>query len=283
MNYIIKNDYIQATINSYGAQLNSLKKIDESLDYIWCADEKYWNRSSPILFPIVGKLKDNEYIYNNKTYKMNQHGFARDKEFEIAKLSDLEIKFRLSYDESTLKIYPFKFELYLSYKLEDNRLIISYEVINKDDDLMYFSIGAHPAFNWPLEDERKDECYLELGKKIASRFFLENGLLSNCTEMNSEKIYLSDELFIKDALVFKNEFKEVVYKNTQNDRFVKIDFKDFPYLGIWSKPTGAPFLCIEPWHGVADNINHNKDIKLKEGVITLKAQEVFRSTYSIEI
>jgi galactose mutarotase-like enzyme len=283
MNYIIKNDYIQATINSYGAQLNSLKKIDESLDYIWCADEKYWNRSSPILFPIVGKLKDNEYIYNNKTYKMNQHGFARDKEFEIAKLSDLEIKFRLSYDESTLKIYPFKFELYLSYKLEDNRLIISYEVINKDDDLMYFSIGAHPAFNWPLEDERKDECYLELDKKIASRFFLENGLLSNFSEMNSEKIYLSDELFSKDALVFKNEFKEVVYKNTQNDRFVKINFKDFPYLGIWSKPTGAPFLCIEPWHGVADNINHNKDIKLKEGVITLKAQEVFRSTYSIEI
>ncbi|GGD47054.1 LACX protein [Malaciobacter pacificus] len=283
MNYIIKNDYIQATINSYGAQLNSLKKIDESLDYIWCADEKYWNRSSPILFPIVGKLKDNEYIYNNKTYKMNQHGFARDKEFEIAKLSDLEIKFRLSYDESTLKIYPFKFELYLSYKLEDNRLIISYEVINKDDDLMYFSIGAHPAFNWPLEDERKDECYLELDKKIASRFFLEDGLLSNFSEMNSEKIYLSDELFSKDALVFKNEFKEVVYKNTQNDRFVKINFKDFPYLGIWSKPTGAPFLCIEPWHGVADNINHNKDIKLKEGVITLKAQEVFRSTYSIEI
>lgn len=283
MNYIIKNDYIQATINSYGAQLNSLKKIDESLDYIWCADEKYWNRSSPILFPIVGKLKDNEYIYNNKTYKMNQHGFARDKEFDIVESTDFQIKFRLSYDESTFKIYPFKFELYLSYKLANNRLIISYEVINKDDEVMYFSIGAHPAFNWPLEDERKDECYLEVDKKIASRFFLEDGLLSNCTEMNSEKIYLSDELFSKDALVFKNEFKEVVYKNTQNDRFIKIDFKDFSYLGIWSKPTGAPFLCIEPWHGIADNIKHNKDIKLKEGIITLKARNTFSSNYSIEI
>ena len=120
MNYEIKNEYIKAKIKSFGAELNSLQKIDEDLEYIWQGDSKYWNRHSPILFPIVGRLKNDSYTYQNQKYNMTQHGFARDKEFEVIKNEADFIEFRLKSDEKTLEIYPFSFELYLSYKLEKN-------------------------------------------------------------------------------------------------------------------------------------------------------------------
>ena len=148
MNYEIKNEHIKAKIKSFGAELNSLQKCAEELEYIWQGDSKYWNRHSPILFPIVGRLKNDSYTYQNQKYNMTQHGFARDKEFEVIKNEADFMEFRLKSDEKTLEIYPFSFELYLSYKLEKNSLIVSYKVINKSDDKMLFSIGAHPVFNW---------------------------------------------------------------------------------------------------------------------------------------
>lgn len=282
MNYTIKNENIIASINSFGAQLNSLKKQNDDLEYIWHADEKYWARSSPILFPIVGKLRDNEFIYKNKTYSMNQHGFARDNVFKVIANRDDFVKFKLSSSKNTLEKYPFEFDLYLSYEVKDTRLTVHYEVENRTNDTMYFSIGAHPAFNWPLDNEQKDECYLELNINGTNRYFLEDGLLSNSTFMNCEKIYLSEELFLDDALVFNDEISEVIYKNSKNDKFVKMNFNDFSHLGIWSKPN-APFLCIEPWHGVADTTCHNKHLQDKLGILSLGAKETFRSSYSIEI
>jgi galactose mutarotase-like enzyme len=115
MNYEIKNEYIKAKIKSFGAELNSLQKIDDSLEYIWQGDKEFWARHSPILFPIVGRLKNDSYFYKNQKYNMSQHGFARDKEFEIVEKKDDFIEFKLSSDEKTLKIYPFSFELYLSH------------------------------------------------------------------------------------------------------------------------------------------------------------------------
>ena len=123
MNYEIKNSFIKAKIKSFGAELNSLQKIDEDLEYIWQGDSKYWNRHSPILFPIIGRLKDDSYFYKNQKYNMTQHGFARDKEFELVKNEADFIEFRLKSDEKTLEIYPFSFELYLSYKVEKSSII----------------------------------------------------------------------------------------------------------------------------------------------------------------
>ncbi len=283
MNYEIQNEYIKAVIDSGGAQLNSLKKNDEDLDYIWCADESYWNRSSPILFPIVGKLKDDEYIYDNKKYSMNQHGFARDKKFEVVKKEDDCVEFKLTSSKKSKDIYPFDFELFLNYQLKENKLIVSYKVINIDTKVLYFSIGAHPAFNWPLEDEAKDECFISVDKKEAYRYFLKDGLLADNTYMNCEKIFLSEEMFFNDALVFNDDINEVTFQNSRNDRFVKMNFKDFPYLGIWSKPSGSPFLCIEPWHGVADSVDHNKKLEDKRGILSLDSKNKFESSYSIEI
>ena len=147
MNYEIKNSFIKAKIKLFGAELNSLQKIDEDLEYIWQGNPKYWARHSPVLFPIVGRLKDDSYFYKNKKYNLSQHGFARDKEFELLKKEHDSIEFSLKNDEETLKNYPFLFELNISYKLEKTDLIIAYKVKNRSEYRLYFSIGAHPAFN----------------------------------------------------------------------------------------------------------------------------------------
>ena len=289
MNYEIKNEHIKAKIKSFGAELNSLQKIDEDLEYMWQGDSKYWNRHSPILFPIVGRLKNDSYTYQNQKYNMTQHGFARDKEFEVIKNEVDFIEFRLKSDEKTLEIYPFSFELYLSYKLEKNSLIVSYKVINKSDDKMLFSIGAHPAFNWTLkEDEKKENYFLEFENiKETKRYFLnDKGLVYDSVDLKiiDNKIALNEELFKNDALVFEDlNIKTLTLKNSINENYIKLNFENFPYLGIWSKPTGALFICIEPWFGVADSFDSSKNLEDKKGIITLLKDEIFSSFYSIEI
>ena len=289
MNYEIKNEHIKVKIKSFGAELNSLQKIDEDLEYIWQGDSKYWNRHSPILFPIVGRLKNDSYTYQNQKYNMTQHGFARDKEFEVIKNEADFMEFRLKSDEKTLEIYPFSFELYLSYKLEKNSLIVSYKVINKSDDKMLFSIGAHPAFNWTLkEDEKKEDYFLEFENiKETKRYFLnDKGLVYDSVDLKiiDNKIALNEELFKNDALVFNDSnIKILTLKNSNNKNFVKLEFKNFPYLGIWSKPSGAPFVCIEPWFGVADEDSSNQNFEDKKGLISLEKNEIFSCFYSIEV
>ena len=289
MNYEIKNEHIKAKIKSFGAELNSLQKCAEELEYIWQGDSKYWNRHSPILFPIVGRLKNDSYTYQNQKYNMTQHGFARDKEFEVIKNEVDFIEFRLKSDEKTLEIYPFSFELYLSYKLEKNSLIVSYKVINKSDDKMLFSIGAHPAFNWTLkEDEKKEDYFLQFENiKQTKRYFLnDKGLVYNHEDLKiiDNKIALNEELFKNDALVFEDlNIKTLTLKNSINENYIKLNFENFPYLGIWSKPTGAPFICIEPWFGVADDENSNQNFEDKKGIITLEKDEIFSCFYIIEI
>lgn len=289
MNYEIKNSFIKAKIKSFGAELNSLQKIDEDLEYIWQGDSKYWNRHSPILFPIVGRLKNDSYTYQNQKYNMTQHGFARDKEFELVINEADFIEFRLKSDEKTLEIYPFSFELYLSYKLEKSKLIVSYKVINKSDDKMLFSIGAHPAFNWTLkEDEKKEDYFIEFEDlKQIKRYFLNDlGLLYKKEDLKiiDNKIPLNEKLFKNDALVFNDlNIKRVSLKSIKNENFVRLNFEKFPYLGIWSKPSGAPFICIEPWFGIADDENSIQNFEEKKGLISLQKNEIFSCFYSIEV
>lgn len=271
MNYQIKNDVIKVQINSFGAELNSLQKIEEDIEYIWQGDSKYWARHSPILFPIVGRLKEDSYFYKNQKYSMSQHGFARDYEFEMIDKKDDFVEFRLIADEKSLEKYPFLFELSISYKLENSKLIISYKVKNSSDEKIYFSIGAHPAFNWPLqENEKKEDYFLEFENITKTkRYFLnDKGLVYKNNDLNlvNSKLDLNEELFSDDALVLNDtNIKNVILKNKENKNFIKVEFENFPYLGIWSKPSGAPFLCIEPWFGVADGENCTSKIEEKEG------------------
>ena len=282
MNYEIKNSFIKAKIKSFGAELNSLQKIDNDFEYIWQADSQYWSRHSPVLFPIVGRLKDDSYKYKVKKYNLSQHGFARDKDFELVKKDEDFIEFSLKNDEKTLEIYPFLFELNISYKLDKRKLIISYKVKNISEDKMYFSIGAHPAFNISNGDFLEFE---EIEK--TKRYFLnDKGLIYKEEELFflENKIILNENIFKNDALIFNDKnIKSIILRDKNNNKILKVEFKDFPYLGIWSKPNLAPFVCIEPWFGVADEENSNQNIEDKRGVQVLLKDELFSCFYSIEI
>jgi len=289
MQHTIKNDFIQVQIKEFGAELCSIQKRDDTLEYIWQGDSKYWKRHSPILFPIVGKLLDNEYIYKGITYQMMQHGFARDMLFKVVAKKENEIIFKLESTTETLKVYPFKFELFVTYKVYNQTLDIFYKVKNHSLDTMFFSIGAHPAFTWPLDCigdketyylEFEDTKYLEILPLTPQGITLkkEHLLLKN------NQLKLHNDLFKNDALVVNNlQNKLITFKNKTDEKQVKITFDNFPYVGIWSKPQGAPFICLEPWYGVADLIEHNKKIEEKKGMISLETNGVFESSYQINI
>ncbi|PLY11090.1 MAG: aldose epimerase [Arcobacter sp.] len=288
MQYKISNTFLEVSIKDLGAELCSLKKKYDSTEYIWQGDEKYWNRHAPILFPIVGKLIDNEYTYEDTTYQMGQHGFARDKVFQVFIQEDDYICFKLEDSIDTLKFYPFKFELYLGYRLINSTLQVSYKVVNKSKETMLFSIGAHPAFNWPLEKANKSDYYFEFEdtNELERLPLTQDGISDNkeILDLENSKLYLNEELFKDDALVIENlENKTITLKNSQDTRSIKMNFDGFDYLGLWSKPSGAPFICIEPWHGIADFIGHNKKLEEKKGIITLLANEIFESSYTISI
>jgi galactose mutarotase-like enzyme len=277
----ITNSQLTATINTLGAELISLVKNNKN--YVWQVDETYWNKTSPVLFPIVGRLKNDSYSFNGKTYQLPRHGFARNMEFSFDKKSDSQVIFELNETEETKAIYPFSFKLLMAYTLMENELVIEYFVRNQSDEVLPFSIGAHPAFaisenfeNYSLQFNAADTF---------ETHHLENESFNGKTTLVDAKnntINLNYALFEKDALVFKQlNSNEVTLKN-KDKAILKVNYDHFPYLGIWTKQN-APFLCIEPWCGLADSNNHNGDLEEKEGMNHLPAGEDFLRAIRIEI
>ena len=278
----LSNNVISAQINTLGAELCSLKNT-ENKDFIWEGDPAYWGKHSPVLFPIVGTLKNNTYTHNNKEYILTRHGFARDMEFELVDLTANTATFSIQSNSTTLASYPFQFELQIQYTLFHSTLEIAYKVINKDNSAIPFSIGAHPAFalpgnfeNYSLEFEKVEPLEYTL---------LENDLVSTQTETiatNSNFVPLTHKLFERDALIFKKlESKSLTIVEKEIPR-LKVHFEDFPNLGIWTK-VGAPFLCIEPWFGYSDTTETNGNLFEKEGIIVLKSTDTFQTKFCIEI
>lgn len=285
----LENDKILITVDSLGAELKKLVLKKNNKNYLWHGDPEYWGRSAPVLFPIVGRLKNNNYFYNDQKYTMTQHGFARDKDFELTDQSENHLTYSLTEDKRSLEKYPFKFRLEIKYTIKETSLAVSYNVINRDQKKMYFSIGAHPAFYWPLnENENKEDYFLEFEKpENTSRYLLDSGLLNGNKEKiikESKILKLKADSFKDDALVFKNlNSEKITLKNKNSDAKVEMEFKKFPYLGIWSQSAAAPFICIEPWHGIADSIDSSGKLEEKEGIMALEAGNNFESTYIIKI
>ncbi|MEN8764648.1 MAG: aldose 1-epimerase family protein [Wenyingzhuangia sp.] len=284
--YTLENQFLKATFKTKGAELISLKK--ENTEYIWQGNPKFWNRHTPVLFPFVGALKNNTYSYNGETYHMGQHGFARDQDFELKEKEATKITFELAANKETLKVYPFHFVLQLTYTLTNNELVTSYRVKNTADQALYFSIGAHPAFNCPIDKNQTREDYVlkfDCDQTPASKK-IEEGLIGNKSFpvfKHKGIIELTKNLFDKDALIFDpNPFSEVtlIHKAT-GKKELSIEFRNFPYLGIWSKNQESPFICIEPWQGIADNVNHNQELRDKEGILKLPKQQSFHCEYKI--
>lgn len=282
MNTIISNSILKASINHAGAELFSLKNNQEK-EFIWEGNPSFWGKHSPILFPIVGTLKNNTYTIDQTEYQLSRHGFARDMEFELIEKTENSAVFSLESNDETLKKYPFEFELQLVYSLEKTSLNIEYIVINKSDRKMPFSIGAHPAIALP---ENFENYSFKFEKEEVLKFnILENDLISNKTEVlktSDNLVRLNYKLFENDALVFKTLDSKSLTILENKKPYIEVDFEDFPSLGIWTKDQ-APFVCIEPWFGYSDTADNSGDLYQKEGIVLLDADQIFHSKFSIKI
>ncbi len=282
MTTTISNSNLTAQINHFGAELFSLKNSDNK-EFIWEGNPAFWGKHSPVLFPIVGTLKNNTYHYNGKEYHLSRHGFARDKEFTLSDKSKNSATFSLTSSKESNKVFPFDFELQVIYTLDGNRLIIAYKIINNNNYTIPFSIGAHPAFSLP-KPFGEYALEFEYPESLTS-FELENDLLSDkatTIEMVGNQIPLDYSLFEKDALIFKKLQSKAITILENNSPLLRVQFNDFPNLGIWTK-TNAPFLCIEPWLGYSDTVHSSGNILEKEGIQLLESKKSLEYNFSIEI
>ena len=282
MNTTISNSTISASIKHAGAELFSLKNNDNK-EYIWEGNPDFWGKHSPILFPIVGTLKNNTYTIEGKEYHLPRHGFARDMEFQLIEKTENSAVFSLESNSETLKKYPFEFELQLIYTLEDTSLHIEYKVINKSGKKLPFSIGAHPAIALP---ENFENYAFEFEKEEVLKYYLlENDLISNKTkvlETTNGTVPLNYKLFENDALIFKTLESKSLNILEKSKPYINVDFKDFPSLGLWTKDQ-APFICIEPWLGYSDTSENSGDLFEKEGILILDSDQTFNSKFTITI
>lgn len=281
MQFLIKHNKNSAVISSLGAELVAFSKNETN--YIWTVDNLFWNKTSPVLFPIVGKLQNDTYSLSGKEYNLPRHGFARDFEFDVIEKNENSLIFSLTQNEKTIGLFPFNFELQIAYLLNDDKLEISYLIKNNSDVTMPFSIGAHPAIainttinKYAIEFEN---CQKLTCHNLNNQLF--DGTTNDIT-LNNHKLPLSYSLFEKDAIVIKDfECKNlIIFEN--GIPYLKFNLGNFPDLGIWTKQD-APFLCIEPWFGFADSQNTSGDFFNKEGIQILEPNKIFKSYFSIEI
>lgn len=279
MYYKIENEFLTCEIDDMGAQLHSLKLKENGKEYIWQGNPEIWYGQAPILFPIIGQLIDDKYRYNGVEYTMPKHGLARKLPFNLKECKGAKAVFSLESDEKTLKSYPFDFELLVSFELQEKALVNTMTVVNKTDGEMYFSIGAHPAFNCKVGDIIEFELPETL---TTERIDSDNLLLSEKFPLieNSREIVITEEIFKNDALILSGiKSKKLIIKG-ENE--IKFTFGDCPVLGIWAKP-GAPYVCIEPWYGINDDRSVKDDISNKREIRRLDKGQTFEFVWSAEV
>lgn len=283
----LENEHLKASFAIKGAELQSLKNKKNNTEYLWSGNPDYWGKFSPVLFPIVGGLKLHTYYYKNKAYHLPRHGFARDKNFEPNQISSTTLVFSLKHDEETLKIYPFPFELQLRYTLTGATLSCSYTVSNPAEDNMLFSIGAHPAFATEVNAGLAyTDYFLQFNKEERLTYHkIREDLVDHQTAtitLSDRKLPLTHELFYDDALILKTLKSDCIsLRNRKNTRGIHFSFKNFPFFGIWAAKD-ADFVCLEPWQGIADGIDHNQHLEHKEGIIILGPGKQWTGNWDVE-
>ena len=290
MTYSLENDKLKISVLEKGAELCSLYHKQKEIEYIWQADPQIWGSHAPNLFPNIGIMKNGKYHFEGTTYEMPKHGFIRhNSNIRLKEKSEHQLVFELLYSEDTLKICPFKFSFRIAFTLNGTQLVVSHQVINLDDKKMYFCLGGHPAFNICLfENESITDYSLEFDQKLSleSHILSDDGLVSEKTKSildGTSSIQLTPEIFNEDALIFRNiPSKNVSLKSKKHGEILSMNYKDFKNLGIWAKP-GAPYLCIEPWLGIADFENTDQNLKTKKDIVKLEASKEFNSNYTINI
>lgn len=288
--YKIENETLKIDIDAKGAELRSVYNKKKSLEYMWSADPAFWSKKSPVLFPIVGSLKDNTYYFENKAYQLTRHGFARDMDFAVTDQTPSSITFTLTRSDATYALYPFQFRFDIIYSVKDNQLVVTYRIVNKGEihQKLYFSVGGHPAFKLPLfPGTTYTDYYLEFNKTenagrwlISKEGLIETGSIALLN--NTQKLPLKKELFYRDAIVLKQLRSNKVKLMASKEDVFEFDFTGFPYLGIWAVKD-ADFICIEPWCGIADSVNSNQQLIEKEGINILDSTDQFERSWKLTV
>lgn len=280
--YSIQSNQLKVSINSLGGEIRSVKNAQQT-EFMWQADAAIWPRTAPVLFPIVGKVLHNILHINQQKFKVTQHGFARDMEFELVHQTENELALKLGWCQHTLALYPYKFVLVLTYKINGNKLECGYGVINEDEGEMHFSIGAHPGFC--LFDGLENYTVYVDTKSPLTRWLLADGLLDKPDTENyfaNGNLPLSIDLFSKDALVFRQwTANQVLLKHNASKHAITMQTQGFTSFALWTKPGTQQFICLEPWFGHADMVHGHADIAEKPGMVNLKPEQTFEASYAI--
>ncbi|MET3877422.1 aldose 1-epimerase family protein [Chitinophaga sp. OAE865] len=285
----ISNEKLTVLVSPQGAELQSIVRNDTGLEYLWSGDPAFWGKKSPVLFPIVGGLKDNTYQYRGDHYTLGRHGFAREQLFAVTEQGAEHVSLRLSDNEATRKAYPFRFDFTIQYLLQDDQLQVTYQVLNRDDKTLFFSVGAHPAFKLPLvPDTTYEDYYLYFNKEEDAGIWpLSAGGQVETAPVpylqHTHELPLKKSLFYNDALVFKQLASTAIsIKSNRTPHGLTLAFEGFPYMGIWAAKD-ADFVCIEPWCGIADSVDTNGELEEKEGINRLAPDGLFERTWTATI
>jgi galactose mutarotase-like enzyme len=284
--YQLDNNRLIVQMTNKGAEIKRLFPKIWRRELLWQPNDEIakaiWNRSAPVLFPIVGKLKEDKYHFQGKDYVLPQHGFARDMEFECVECDAHAIEFVLQATQESFAHYPFLFELRIRYELDEAKLKTTYSVKNLDRQDIYFSIGAHPGFNvlghleeYEIRFEQAEEAYYLLKEKLVN--------LKKPVPLNTKTIKLTKELFKDDALIFKDlKSTYVDLVNLKHNEIVRIHKGSAPYFGIWGKGD-VPFVCLEPWWGIGDDTLHDGKLENKKGIVKLSEGKSKKFSFTIEL
>ena len=278
----IENDFLVVGVKDFGCEIASIKSKKTGYEFMWQGNPDIWGGQAPILFPIVGRLIDDKYTLDGIDYEMPKHGFARKMLWQFLGADGAEMKFRLSDTAETRTIYPYEFDLTVTYTLDKNILTVSHAIKNKTDNTMYFSIGAHPAFNCTIGDvlsfDENETLHTEKIDLVKSLRLPDKTLVLD----NEKDIVITEDIFNEDALILSDIKSENITLNL-NETGKKISFYlgKAPYLGIWAKPR-APYVCIEPWYGVNDSTEKKDDISQKDAINSIETNQIFDFVWCAE-
>ena len=286
----LENEFLLVEIAAQGAEVTRIFNKKDETDVLWEGNPVFWCRHSPLLFPYVGKIYQNKLWIDGKQYDTEKHGFARTSLFDCVAESENSVTYMLKDSEETKKMFPYAFELYVTYTLEENRLNVKWEVKNPSDETIYFTIGAHPAFRFAKNEEGKTDYILKFPGKDELKYCLINmkEMAPDPEELhemklNEETYPLTEELFENDALIFDNtQIEEAWICHKDGTPYVGVKSEGFPSYGIWSVKD-APFVCLEPWMGRCDNIGFDKEISEKPGINKVESGETFEKEYQIVV
>ncbi|MDY3917812.1 MAG: aldose 1-epimerase family protein [Candidatus Limivivens sp.] len=278
----MENETLLVEISDHGAELSRIYRKDTGREVLWNADPAFWNRHAPVLFPFVGASNEGVYHYQGREYPMKQHGFARDLEFELVSAGENQVVHRLESSEKTREQYPFDFCLTITHRLEGNRITVGWKVENRTEGILYFTIGAHPAFNVEKGSYLVTEGHEEL------KFIRINEPGTALPEVYTLKLpggrlQMPENMFDEGVYIFEDgQLDRVGLAGPDGAPIVTVSCPGFPYVGVWAKP-GSSFVCLEPWYGRTDDTGYTGDLSGKTGVQKLEKDGVFEVSYEIVI